>query len=348
MIESQNGPSTPHGAAFPAVSVIMPVLNEEEHLARSLDHVLRQEYPGAVEVVVAVGPSRDDSRRIADQLATRDPRIVVVDNPTGTTPNALNLAVAASHYDIILRVDAHGELAANYIGIAVELLQRTGAANVGGVMAAQGQTPFEEAVAAAYNSRLGLGGGSFHLKNSPEGPADTVFLGVFRREVLLEVGGFDAELHRAQDWELNYRLRKAGHTVWFSPRLHVTYRPRSTVRGLTGQFFRTGQWRREVIRRNPETASARYLAPPIVVLGATGGAVIGAAGVLASSRVLTAAWLAPAGYLASILVGSALLRKRLPWQVRARLPLVLAVMHLSWGTGFLVGVREGTSPPSAT
>ena len=114
----------------------------------------------------------------------------------------------------------------------MELLDETGAANVGGIMDAQGVTAFEQAVAHAYTTRLGLGGSAFHLGDSPAGPAETVFLGVFRKSALALVGGFDESMWRAQDWELNYRLRRAGQLIWFSPDLRVTYRPRS----------RSGSW----------------------------------------------------------------------------------------------------------
>lgn len=331
---------TAHGQ-FPPVSVVMPVLNEATHLEASVRGVLDQHYPGAMEIVLAVGPSNDGTRAVADRLAAADARLRVIDNPTGTTPDALNLAIAASSHDIIVRVDAHGELGAGYIATAVELLQRTGAANVGGLMAAEGRTPFERAVAVAYTSRLGLGGGSFHLADSAEGPADTVFLGVFRREALERVGGYDPSLLRAQDWDLNYRLRKAGETVWFSPRLRVAYRPRSTVRALAQQFFRTGQWRREVMRRNPDTASPRYLAPPVAVTGVVVGGITGAVGLLTGRRRLAVGLAAPLGYLALVTAGSLGLRREMEPQVRARLPLVLAVMHMSWGSGFLVGLPDG-------
>lgn len=330
------------------VSVVMPVLNEEEHLAASVREVLAQRYPGELEIILAVGPSSDQTHQVADALAAADSRVRVIDNPSGTTPDGLNLAIAAARFDIIVRVDAHGELAPGYIATAVELLQRTGAANVGGLMAAEGRTPFEQAVAVAYTSRLGLGGGSFHLADSTEGPADTVFLGVFRRDALERVGGYDPTLLRAQDWDLNYRLRKAGETVWFSPQLKVAYRPRSSVSALAKQFFRTGQWRREVMRRNPDTASARYLAPPVVVTAAGLGTVAGLVGLATHRPVLLAGWLAPASYLAGVAVGAATLRRPMPMPVRARLPLVLATMHLSWGSGFLRGLpaaeRGGEEP----
>lgn len=330
------------------VSVVMPVLNEERYLADSVAGVLAQDHP--MEVILAVGPSTDRTGEIARALAAADDRITVVDNPSGTTPDALNRAIAASRYDVIVRVDAHGQLAPGYVDRAVELLEQTGAANVGGHMAARGTTPFEKAVAVAYTSPIGLGGGSFHLATSEEGPADTVFLGVFRRDALQAVGGYDATLLRAQDWDLNYRLRKAGETVWFSPDLQVTYRPRSTVRALASQFFRTGQWRREVMRRNPDTISARYLAPPIAVVTIGLGTVAGLASFAGGPRWLRAGLLAPAGYLGGVVAASAALRRPMDPGVRRRLPLVLTVMHMAWGAGAVLGLprdaREAAQEPS--
>ncbi|WP_203567347.1 glycosyltransferase family 2 protein [Aestuariimicrobium ganziense] len=323
------------------VSVIMPVLNEQTHLATSVQGVLDQHYAGDLEIVLAVGPSTDRTREIADELAADDPRIRVVDNPSGTTPDALNLAIAATRHPIVVRVDAHGELAPDYITTAVELLERTGAANVGGLMDAQGTTAFQQAVAIAYTSRLGLGGGAFHLHDTPEGAADSVFLGVFRRDALVAVGGYDPDLLRAQDWELNLRLRQAGEQVWFSPALRVVYRPRSSVKALAKQFFRTGQWRREVIRRHPESASLRYLAPPALVGGLAVGKLAGLVGLVPRTpRWLLLGWLVPLGYLLGVVAGAAAMPRQMPAAVRARLPFVLAVMHLAWGSGFVVGLRE--------
>lgn len=318
----------------------MPVRNEERHLAASVAGVLAQDYPGPIELIMAVGPSADRTAEIAAGLAAADDRVTVVANPVGRTPNALNLAVGASRYDIVVRVDGHGELGEGYVRRVVELLEETGAANVGGFMDARGVTPFEQAVAYAYTSRLGLGGSTFHLEDSPAGPADTVFLGAFRKSALQSIGGFDESMWRAQDWELNYRLRRAGQLIWFSPELRVTYRPRSRVRDLARQMFDTGRWRREVVRRHPETAGLRYLAPPATVVAIGVGAVLTGLGRVSGRPALT--WLglsAPAGYAGLILVGSAGAPRSLQPRARAWLPVVLAVTHLSWGSGFLVGRR---------
>lgn len=319
------------------VSVVMPIRNEEKHLRAAVRRVLDQRYPGELEILLAVAPSEDRTHEIADELAAEDPRVVVLDNPTGVTPAGLNIAIAHSTHDIIVRVDGHGELSPGYIETAVALLESTGAANVGGLMDAQGTSPLSEAVAAAYNSPLGLGGGGFHLADTPAGPADTVFLGTFRKAKLQEVGSYDETLHRAQDWELNYRLRKAGHLVYFTPSLRVVYRPRDGYRPLARQFYTTGQWRREVARRHPDTLSLRYLAPPLTVLGLGGGLLGGLLGLILRNTALTALLLAPALYLAFVAAATASLPTLSP-AARRRFPVVLAVMHLCWGAGFVRGL----------
>jgi glycosyltransferase involved in cell wall biosynthesis len=313
-------------ACWPAVSVIMPILNEERHLEEAVGAVLGQDYAGAIELVLALGPSHDRTDEIAEQIASREPRVRTVHNPTGRTPDALNAALAASHSEIIVRVDGHGVLDRDYVRTAYELLQDTGAANVGGLMDAEGVTPFERAVAAAMTSRLGVGSARFHTGGEP-GPADTVYLGVFRREWLDRVGGYDPRFVRAQDWELNHRIREAGGVVWFSPRLRVAYRPRPSLTALARQYRDYGRWRRVVARTHSGTINARYLAPPAVLVAVTAGAVLG--------FVWPVAWVAPVGYLAATTIGGLTLAGDITAQERLLLPFVLPTMHLSWGWGFL-------------
>ena len=330
---------------WPPVSVVMPVRNEARDLVESVEQILGQEYLGDLEVVLAVGPSTDGTERIADDLAAADPRVRVVPNPAGRTPAGLNAGIRAARHDVIVRVDGHGILTPGYVTRAVQLLESTGAANVGGVMLAVGQTGFEQAVAHAYRARVGLGGGQFHV-GGEEGPADSVYLGVFRRAVLEGLGGFDEHFHRAQDWELNHRIRSSGGVVWFSPDLGVTYRPRSSWLDLVQQFFHTGRWRREVIRRHPETVSPRYLAPPTVTAAVLAGTAAGAVGTVAGVPALRWGWFAPLGYGGGVVAASLVGARELSWRARAWLPMVLATIHLSWGSGFLFGRRP--APPEGS
>lgn len=319
--------------------MIMPVRDEERHLEDSVRRILGQEYAGELQVVIAVGPSRDGTAKVAERLAAADHRVQVVDNPTGRTPAGLNAAIRATDHPVVVRVDGHGLLPTGYVQTAVEVLLETGADNVGGMMVPEGTTSFEEAVAWAMSSRWGIGGARFHV-GGDAGPVESVYLGVFRREALERVAGFDESFVRAQDWELNHRLRDTGGVIWFTPSLRVTYRPRSTLGDLARQFYTTGQWRRQVMRRYPDTITPRYLAPPLAVVTLTVGSVLGAAGLLTGNRFASAGWLGVAGYLGTIGVATCVSARDLPRPAMARLPAVLATMHLAWGVGFLRGARR--------
>jgi succinoglycan biosynthesis protein ExoA len=331
---------------FPPVSVVMPVRNEERHLAESVRHVLGQDYPGELELVLAVGPSADRTEELARELATAHPRVTVVANPSGNIPAALNAAVRAAGHQVIARVDGHALLPPGYLTTAVTALMETGAADVGGVMAAEGVTTFARAVAWGMTSRAGVGSAAFHTGGGA-GPADSVYLGVYRREAIEQAGGYDEGMLRAEDWDLNYRIRAQGGQVWFTPALRVTYRPRASVRALGSQYFHYGRWRRVVMREHPETASFRYLAPPaaagLVALGLAAG-VAGLAGIAAGAplgvRWLAAGFVIPVGYLAGITAVGTVLARSVPVGVRIRVPLVLGVMHMCWGTGFLTSPRQ--------
>ncbi|MFB8212396.1 MULTISPECIES: glycosyltransferase family 2 protein [unclassified Streptomyces] len=315
----------------PAVSVIMPVLNEERHLRNSVRHILEQEYAGEMEVVIALGPSTDRTDEIAAELVAEDPRVHTVPNPTGRTPAALNAAIKASSHPIVVRVDGHGMLSPNYIATAVRLLEETGAQNVGGIMHAEGENAWEDAVAAAMTSKIGVGNAAFHT-GGQAGPAETVYLGVFRREALEKADGYNVEFIRAQDWELNFRIRESGGLIWFSPELRVQYRPRPSVRALAKQYKDYGRWRHVVARYHAGSINLRYLAPPTAVVAIAAGLVVGAA-------VTPWALIVPGGYVAAIVAGSLPAGKGLSLKARAQIPVALATMHMSWGYGFLTSPR---------
>jgi glycosyltransferase involved in cell wall biosynthesis len=323
----------------PPVSVIMPVLNEELHLEESVAAVTGQDYPGELQIALALGPSTDGTDAVAQRLRDADARILLVPNPSGRTPSGLNAALAATDHPIVVRVDGHALLPPDYIRTAVEVLARTGADNVGGVMAAIGTTDFERAVACAMRSRLGVGAAAFHT-GGEEGPAPTVYLGAFTRQALERVGGYDEGYLRAQDWEMNHRIRSSGGLIWFTPDMRVTYRPRSSVRALARQYRHYGRWRRQIMRQHPGTVSARYLAPPTAVAGL---AVTGAAAVIgAVSGHRRALWclLPLGGYTAAVLVGGLAISRGEPAAVRIRVPVALATMHMCWGVGFITSTRD--------
>lgn len=326
------------------VSFVMPVLNERAYLEHAVASVLEQRLDGPAELILALGPSTDGTTELAHGLARDDDRIRLVDNPAAHIPVGLNAAIRASRYPTIVRVDAHSELSADYALQALRTLGRTGAANVGGIMRAEGRTPFQKAVARLYNSPVGLGGGAYH-GGTHEGEAESAYLGVMRRGVIESVGLFDESIRRGEDWELNLRIRQAGHRVWFDPELSVTYWPRESWWRLARQFRATGAWRGELVRRFGRRNGLRFFAPPALVVLLAAAVIVGVlqlTGILfgPGSLIASLVYLPLAAY-ALLVLGVALaprgggIRQRL-WTL-----LVLPTMHVAWGLGFLGGVLRG-------
>lgn len=335
------------GQPLPGVSYVMPVLNEVTEVRAAVGSLLDQDYDGPFEVILALGPSIDGTNELVAEMSAADPRVRAIDNPVGSTPAGLNVAIRASVHPVVIRVDAHSVLPADYTRVAVRVLLESGADNVGGIMRAEGRTPFERAVALAYGSRVGLGGTPHHV-GGKAGPAETAYLGVFRRERLFEVGLFDEGIKRGQDWELNRRLRQTGGTVWFTPELVVTYRPRPSLRRLVRQFVATGLWRGELARRFPANNGLRYFVPPAMVAAMALGIVAGLVGIIGAALGSPVAWallgfVVPVVYLVFVVLGAVLVARRSGLPTLLWLIVVLPCIHVGWGVGFIIGFLTRTS-----
>jgi len=309
------------------VSVVIPARNDGAALGTAVESVRAQQGVAISEIAIAVGPSTDDTKAEAHRLAAADPGILVLDNPTGSTPAGLNIAIANTTGDVVVRVDARSQLPPDYIHHALETMNATGAANVGAIQEATGRTPTERAIAAAMHSKLGSGGARYrHGGDLRE--AETAYLGVFRRKTLEDVGGFDESFIRNQDSELNIRLRNAGHTVWLDPRMVVEYRPRPSVRALASQYWQYGWWRAITLRRHPGSMKLRQAAVPVAVLALVASLVVGLA---------IQPWflVIPAAYLGSLVVAAASEPQALNLREKATMAAALATMHVMWGTALI-------------
>jgi glycosyltransferase involved in cell wall biosynthesis len=324
----------------PPVSVVMPARNAASTVGAAVEAVFAQEYAGDVELIVAVAPSTDATASAVNGAAAENPRMRVVSNPAATTPAGLNAAVAAASADIIVRCDAHCVLPPDYVTAAVSGLDSTGADVIGGIQDPQGNTIRERANAAAMRSRLGSGGATYRTGASA-GPTDTVYLGVFRRSAVERVGGYDETLIRNQDYELNYRIRASGGIVWFDPALRVSYRPRGSFGGLWRQYFGYGRWKRRVLSMHPASTRLRQLIPPLFVLA------LAASAGMALARWFNAGLVVPLVY-AAVVVATGIAAAARRRDVAALLsPISLAVMHIGWGLGFLVGPPEAQEASSS-
>ncbi len=314
----------------PSITVILPILNEEADLQNCISAILQQDYAGEIEIILALGPSKDKTNQIAQNLAAADKRIKLVNNPTGQTAKGLNLAIAESSFEIICRIDGHSEISNSYLKTAVSIMQEKGAVNVGGLMHADGQSGLQRTIAQAMRSKLGVGASKFHT-GGKAGPSDTVYLGTFKKSAILAAGGFDERYIRAQDWELNHRMRAQGGLIWFDPRLVVTYRPRKSLSKLAKQYFQYGRWRRVISRQHPKTTNFRYLAPPVAL-------VINLLSVVFGVLVAKIFFLPVLIYMTILMIGGLFIGRNIADKLL--MPIVFATMHLSWGAGFITSPKK--------
>ncbi len=335
-VDTANLPTAP---TMPFVSIIMPVRNEADAIKLSLRAVLHQDYPhDRMEVIIADGMSTDGTRQAIDALLRYHPDIpvTVLDNPGKIAPTGLNVAVAWARGDIIIRVDGHCEIARNYASRCVDHLLKRDVDGVGGPIETIGSTPLSQSIAVGMSSTFGVGGSAFRTIQDKAMLVDTVAFPAYKRQAIEKAGPFDEELVRNQDDEYNYRLRELGGKIFLTPDIRSRYHSRSTMRSLWRQYFQYGYWKVRVMQKHPRQVSARQFVPPLFV----GTALVG--GILAPfSKTIRYLWLTVLVLYGVANLGASLAsaRKR-GWRHLVFLPAVFATLHVSYGLGFLNGLRK--------
>ena len=335
---------------LPLVSVVIPVRNEAGFIARNLDAVLAQDYPpDRLEILVADGMSEDGTRDIVREYHSNGAKhggaaVELVDNPERIMPTGTNAAIRRARGDVILLLGGHASLPRDYIRACVDELLRSDADCVGGAMVSVGEGPTGEAIAAAMSSPFGIGNSGFRTGAPGEGarPADTVPFGAFRRRVFERIGLFNPNMVRHQDYELNYRLRQSGGTILLLPSLRATYHVRPSLQSLARQYWQYGIWKGRFVRNHPDSLRPRHLAPSMLVLAFVVTTI--AALFLPAARI---AWLVLlAAYAAFLLLAVFTMRGRLAWDRLLRLPVVIMILHMGYGSGFWYGLIQPPVPPA--
>ncbi len=249
------------------VSVLIPCRNEVGSIEECLRNVFDFEAPGGpFEVIVIDGMSDDGTRETLERLCARYAGLRVLDNPQRTVPHAMNLGIRAARGEFIIRTDARCVHPRTYLKDLVALSESTGADNVGGVLEPRGTSYVQKSIAAAYASRISMGG-ALRERGDFVGETDAVYGGCFRRSRLIEVGMYDEAMVRNQDDELSFRLKATGGRVVQSGSIRVRYFPRSRFSQLFKQFLQYGYWKVAVLRRHPRQGSIRHLMPSLLILG---------------------------------------------------------------------------------
>ena len=315
------------------ISIIVPIREEVEFITMFIDYLLGQNLNNECEIIVVDGLSSDGTREEISNYKSRIKNIHLrfKDNPKQIVSSALNIGIKEARGDIIIRMDVHTEYAEDYVQKCVEILERTGADNVGGPARTKAKTYVQRAVAAAYHSPFSVGGARFHDEDY-EGYVDTVTYGCWRKETLEKLGGFDEELVRNQDDELNLRIIRNGGKIYQSPEIRSWYYPRSSLRALFKQYFQYGYWKVRVIQKHKLPASWRHLVPGAFVL------YIIQLPITYNLLPITSYLLF--FYLLLDLFFSFLSASKHNWKLLPILPIIFFVYHFSYGLGFLIGIVD--------
>jgi len=307
----------------------MPVRNEASLIRCSLEAVLAQDYPAdRIEVLVVDGESSDETVPLVQAVAANDARVRVLSNPDRIQARAMNIGLDAARGEVIVRVDGHTIIAPDYVRRCVALLRTTGASNVGGPQRCVGVTAWGRAIAAAYRSPFGVPS-RFRISRQA-GYVDTVYMGAWPRDVFERAGRFDETLAVNEDYEHNYRIRRAGGRIYFSPDVGSAYYGRQTPGALWWQFFRYGGGKLQVLLRHPASARPRHVVAPAFVAAAVGGAILAPL-----HRRMARLWGGVLlGYAVANVMASVRVAAREGRGLLLRLPVVFACMHVGWGAGF--------------
>ena len=320
------------------VSVLIPTYNEMRFIADCADRMRRQTLVGTVEFLFIDGRSTDGTREFLDELARRDDRVRVFDNPARRTPNALNIGLEAARGEFVARMDAHTFYPADYLAAGVRRMRQGGVDWVSGPALPMGVGRFSERVALGMDSPIGIGGATFRRARESEFETDTGFTGMLRRDRLQALGGWNEGWPINQDGELAGRVRAAGGTIVCLPEMAAGLVTRDSPRALARQYWRYGFYRVKTSRRHPATLRRSHLLPPTLVAGL----VLAASG-RGPARITR---LAAGSYPLVLLAGAVRMSGRADRPDVASLPVVWSIMHLAWGGGFIAGcLRMG--PPLA-
>jgi succinoglycan biosynthesis protein ExoA len=338
---------------LPYVTIIFPIRNESAFIRRGLLAIPVQNYPvERMEILIADGMSGDDTRRIIQDFAEEhtELKLQILNNPRRIVPTGMNIALRQAKGEIIIRVDGHCIIAPDYVRNCVNHLQQDGVDGVGGSMETIGETHLAKAIAIGMSSPFGVGNSAFRTIAGKSMLVDTVPFPAYTRKIIERAGPYDEELERNQDDEYNYRIRDLGGKILLAEDVHSAYFSRGSLKSLWRQYFQYGFWKVRVLQKHPRQMSLRQFVPPVFVLALFGSLLLALFPICRPLSLVT-----PLVYLVVNLFVSLNTASKYGWQYLLPLPIIFAILHLSYGMGFLVGMlrfvnrwkdKQGKKPSS--
>lgn len=339
---------------LPFVSVVIPVRNEEEHIAPCISQLLKQSYPqDDLEILVVDGNSEDRTRDIVEEIMSNSNAASIIstigrvfsvrllENPKGQRASGLNVGIKEAKGDLICRIDARTRIFPDYISKCVATILRTGADNVGGVVRPICHTSTQKAIGLAVSHPFGAGGAQFRLSRE-SGFVDTVYPGFFRRSIFDKVGLFDEEAPIiSEDSDINQRIREAGGKVYLDSSVVVYYQPRESILGFWRLYFRYGGARAGNLLKYKKLTAWRQFGPPFLLASLV---VLAILSVVNTTFLTGFLGLAFSYLLTNLAVCFLICLREKDFRILAKLFLAFVGIHLIWPLGFYKRLLERPTP----
>ena len=229
------------------VSVNISAYNEQDYLPEIFESLKNQTYPlKNIEVVLVNAMSTDNTRSLMDEFKAENEHLFygvkILDNPRKTLNTGLNLGFKNSDGECYLKVDAHSQISTNFIEANVRVIE-SGQKVCGGKRPTivQADDDFSKTLHIVEESALGSSIANYR-KSDTSRYVDSVFQGMYHKEVVEKVGYFDEKLTRTEDNEYHYRIRKNGFKIWYDTSIESFQYIRPTFTKMIQQKFANGYW----------------------------------------------------------------------------------------------------------
>jgi succinoglycan biosynthesis protein ExoA len=337
---------------YPLVSAVVAVRNEERHIEAVLTSLLRQiTGDWELEIIIVDGDSSDRTQEIVKRIAGEDYRVRLAVNKQRKTPFAFNLGIQEARGTYICILGAHATYAPDYVATCLEELRIHAAAGCSGRLVTRpgGDALQARLVAWALGHPLGTSARSMRTRGA--GFADTIPYPIFLKSTLLEVGGYNTQLHRNQDNDLSQRLRARGYRLYLTNKTSCEYFVSPNLASLAGYAFKSGFWNIISFKLNPASMSTRHFVPGAFVVALLLSLLM----LLVSIEVTTPAqlWLRAPILLLAAIYGTSTIGAACHVALRERsagallMPIAFLLLHVSYGVGTLSAVVSNAHHPSS-
>lgn len=315
-------------------SVVIPCKNEKNYIENCIKSILNQTYDAnLIEIIIVDGYSNDGTREIIKKVSYDYPNIKLFDNPKQKTPQALNIGIKNATNEIIIILGAHTEIKEDFIELNNKFQNEKNVLVTGGTQINVGKTFAQKLIGLVMEIPFGMASAKYRWSNK-EQFVDTVVYAAYRKELFNELGFFEENFTISEDAEFNWRIRQAGYKIFYSPSIQSKYYPRKSIFNFLKQIFRYGILRVNVIKKHFDSIKIYHLIPPIFTL-----VIIGL--IITSFFKTTALYVLLSLFAIYFLINVILVFPKIKYKNILFFlfsPILIFLMHISWGSGFILGL----------